>query len=171
MRRLPESARLSFRTWTHDDLDLAMTLWGDPKVTALIDARGVLDRAAVEARVAIEIENEKRFGIQYWPMFLKDGGELAGCAGLRPRDVEQRIFEIGFHVRTQFWGIGLASEAGRAVIDFAFNVLDASSLFAGHNPKNDASRRVLLKLGFTHTHDELYPPTGLLHPSYVLERA
>jgi RimJ/RimL family protein N-acetyltransferase len=68
------------------------------------------------------------------------------------------------------WGRGLATEAGRAVARFAFDDLGATALFAGHHPDNGASRKVLLKLGFVHTHDELYPPTGLLHPSYRLER-
>ena len=50
----------------------------------------------------------------------------------------------------------------------AFTVLGADAVFAGHNPRNAASRRTLLKLGFRYTHDEFYPPTGLMHPSYVL---
>jgi RimJ/RimL family protein N-acetyltransferase len=56
------------------------------------------------------------------------------------------------------------------VISYAFETIGAKALFAGHHPENAASRRVLAKLGFRHTHDELYAPTGLLHPSYLLER-
>jgi RimJ/RimL family protein N-acetyltransferase len=170
MKPLPESARLSFRRWSAGDLDLAMTLWGDPRVTQLIDGRGVLGRAEVEARLRREIELDAAAGVQYWPMFLKETGELAGCSGLRPRDLEARVYEIGFHVCARFWGLGLASESAGAVMRFAFVALGASALFAGHNPKNAASKRVLEKLGFRHTHDELYPPTGLLHPSYLLTR-
>ena len=51
---------------------------------------------------------------------------------------------------------------------YAFNTLGVKGLFAGHNPGNAASRRVLEKLGFRYTHDEYYPPTGLNHPSYLL---
>jgi hypothetical protein len=43
------------------------------------------------------------------------------------------------------------------------------ALFAGHNPANQASRELLARLGFRYTHDELYPPTGLMHPSYRLD--
>jgi RimJ/RimL family protein N-acetyltransferase len=43
-------------------------------------------------------------------------------------------------------------------------------VFAGHNPANTASRGLLARLGFRYTHDELYAPTGLRHPSYLLER-
>ena len=72
----------------------------------------------------------------------------------------------------QFLGVkvygGLAVEAARAVIEYALTTLGAAGLFAGHHPANEASRRVLIKLGFHYTHDEFYPPTGLNHPSYRL---
>jgi RimJ/RimL family protein N-acetyltransferase len=54
------------------------------------------------------------------------------------------------------------------VIEYAFNILGVKALFAGHSPANEASRRLLEKLGFRYTHDEYYPPTGLNHPSYLL---
>jgi len=167
---VPDSPRLAFRLWRADDVDLAMDLWGDPRVTALIDARGALDRGRVEARLRDEMELQARHGVQYWPAFLRDSGELAGCAGLRPRDPQAGVFELGFHLCARAWGRGLATEAGAAVVRFAFDQLHAAALFAGHHPNNAASRKVLLKLGFVHTHDELYPPTGLDHPSYRLER-
>jgi hypothetical protein len=43
------------------------------------------------------------------------------------------------------------------VIDHAFRGLGAQARFAGHHAANDASRRLLLKLGFVRTHEELYP--------------
>ncbi|HBE76468.1 MAG TPA: GNAT family N-acetyltransferase, partial [Firmicutes bacterium] len=67
-----------------------------------------------------------------------------------------------------FWGHGYAKEAARAVISFAFDTLEISSLFAGHHPGNDASHRLLIQLGFCYVGDEYYPPTGLNHPSYIL---
>ena len=41
-------------------------------------------------------------------------------------------------------------------------------LSGSHNPGNQASRHLLETLGFRYTHDELYEPTGLMHPSYLL---
>lgn len=167
----PPSERLTFRAWRAHDVEHALALWGDPLVTALIDARGALDRAAVEERLAVEIAFGERYGVQYWPHFLTTTGELVGCAGLHPREPDKRIFELGFHLCARFWGKGFAAEAARAAARFAFECLGATALFAGHNPKNAASARVLKKLGFRHTHDEPYAPTGLLHPSYLLARA
>ena len=90
--------------------------------------------------------------------------------GLRPYKPQDKIHELGYHLRRQYWGMGLAEEAGRAVVNFAFENLGAKALFAGHHPQNLTSRRVLEKLGFRFTHEELYPPTGLMNPSYLLTR-
>jgi len=53
----------------------------------------------------------------------------------------------------------------------AFGELKVAALFAGHNPANAVSRHLLGKLGFRFTHEELYEPTGLQHPSYLLTAA
>lgn len=162
------TARLGFAHWQPDDLPLALALWGDPGVTRLIG--GPLSADAAEARLASEIASLRAHGVQYWPIFLLADGEHAGCAGLRPYRPEDRIYELGFHLRTVYWGQGLATEAAQAVVTFAFETIGAAALFAGHHPDNAPSRRVLEKLGFRFTHDELYAPTGLHHPSYLLTR-
>lgn len=162
------SRLVGFRRWRERDLPLAMELWGDPEVTAYIG--GPFTEERVRSRLAHEIAQEQEFGVQYWPFFLLGGNRHAGCAGLRPYRVEERIYEFGIHLRSAYWGRGLAEEAARLVIDYGFVTLGAAALFAGHHPQNEASRRLLLKLGFVHTHEELYPPTGLLHPSYILRQ-
>jgi [ribosomal protein S5]-alanine N-acetyltransferase len=107
-------------------------------------------------------------GVQYWPIFLLATGEHVGCCGLRPYRAEEKIYEVGVHLRRAYWGQGYAGEATRTAMGYAFDTLGATALFAGHNPANEASRRVLQTLAFRYTHDEYYPPTGLDHPSYIL---
>jgi len=160
--------RLGFHHWTPEDLPLAMALWMNPEVTRLIG--GPLSPELVEERLRREIELQESLGVQYWPIFLRATGEHVGCAGLRPYQRTTDIYELGFHLLPASWNKGLAQEAARAVIDYAFTTLGARGLFAGHHPENAASRRVLEKLGFRYTHDELYAPTGLMHPSYFLDR-
>lgn len=158
--------RLGFDHWSAGDLPLANALWGDPKVTALIG--GPFTEDDVEARLAREIDLLRTYSVQYWPIFLLENDEHVGCAGLRPYRMEEKVYELGFHLRWEYWGRGLAVEAARAVIGFAFDTIGAKALFAGHHPQNSASQRVLAKLGFQLTHEEFYPPTGLQHPSYLL---
>jgi ribosomal-protein-alanine N-acetyltransferase len=162
------SAHLGFRCWSDQDLPLAIELWGDPEVTALIG--GPFTPEIVRARLAKEIRQMQEHGLQYWPVFLLDGKQHIGCAGLRPYRVEERVYEFGVHLRPAFWGRGLAKEAARTVIDYGFGTLNAEALFAGHHPSNEASRRLLLNLGFVRTHEELYAPTGLMHASYRIRK-
>lgn len=163
------SKRLGFRRWREEDFPLAMELWGDREVTAYIG--GPFTEKMVRSRLRQEIKQEQETGLQYWPLFLLDGNRHTGCAGLRPYRLEDRVYELGIHLRRDYWGKGLAMEAARSVIGYGFGTLGATALFAGHHPRNEASRQLLLKLGFVHTHEELYKPTGLLHPSYLLRRS
>ncbi|HXW89261.1 MAG TPA: GNAT family N-acetyltransferase [Terriglobales bacterium] len=164
-----KSARLGFRCWRPEDLTLAIELWGDPAVSALIG--GCFTPEMVRARLAKEIEQMKEYGMQYWPLFLLESDRHVGCAGLRPYRMEAGVYELGVHLRPAFWKRGLAKEAGSAVIEYAFSTLNAKALFAGHHPANQASRQLLLRLGFIPAQDERYPPTGLMHPSYLLPKA
>ncbi len=163
--------RLGFRYWRAADVALAYGLWGDPRVARWIDARGRLSREQVRERLTREINSHKNHGIQYWPVFRLDTAAHVGCCGLRPYKKENRVYELGFHICPPSWRKGYAIEAARAVIAHAFERLHAAALFAGHHPRNRASRQLLGKLGFQYTHDEYYAATGCQHPSYRLEQA
>jgi len=162
------TTRLWFRTWREDDFPLAIALWGDPHVTAFIG--GPFSDDQIRQRLEKEIALQRDHRLQYWPIFLREGLAHVGCCGLRPYDSKQGIMEIGFHLRPEHWGKGLAIEAARAVMAYAFGPLRAKALFAGHHPDNDASRKAVQRLGLRYTHDQLYPPTGRNHPSYLLTR-
>jgi RimJ/RimL family protein N-acetyltransferase len=170
MRFFLKTQRLKFRTWSDHDVALALGLWGDERVTKYIYAQGKLSEDEVRGRLEQEIANDKKFGIQYWPIFLKSTNAHIGCCGIRPYDPEGDIEEIGFQIRADHWGCGFATEAANAVINYAFTKRSVKGLFAGHNPNNTVSRHLLKKLGFRYTHDEFYPPTGLNHPSYIMMR-
>jgi RimJ/RimL family protein N-acetyltransferase len=160
------TARLGFRPWENEDLPLANELWGDPEVTRFLGGPFTADW--IGTRLKSEIGLQREHNMQYWPMFLLENGAHVGCCGLRPYEPSQHIPEFGFHLRPEYWGQGLAVEAGRAVIEHAFGALGAHALFAGHLPENERSRSALLKLGFKYDGMKVYPPTGVLEPAYLL---
>ena len=165
-----QSARLGFRVWRESDLALARALWGDPAVARFIAVGGFAE-GQIRARLEHEIETQRRYSIQYWPIFLVATGEHIGCCGLRPHGADPGTPEFGVHIVSRHWRQGYAFEAATRVIDHAFRIVGANALFAGHNPSNTASRGLLTRLGFAYTHDEFYEPTGLHHPSYRLTRS
>jgi len=163
-----KSKRIGFRTWSLDDMELAIDLWGDAEVSKFIG--GPFSNSQVSGRLLIERTIIRRHNIQYWPIFLLATNEFIGCCGLRPYQPTERIYELGFQIKSSCWRNGYAGEAARAVIEYAFTYLRASSLFAGHHPENIISKNLLEKLGFQYAYDEYYEPTGLYHPSYLLKR-
>ena len=162
--------RLVARSWQIEDLPLAMELWGDPAVTALIDSRGKLTNAQVGEKLRAEIERERSGGVQYWALFDHRNGEFVGCGGLRPwvYTPGEANFEVGFHLVRRCWGKGFGTEAALGALEYAWEKLQLSKVYAGHHPDNHASEKILKKLGFEFIENVFYEPTGLMHPSYVV---
>lgn len=163
-----KSQRVGFRWWTAEDLPLARELWGDLEVTKYFG--GPFSEDEIRQRLERELSRARAHQFQYWPMHWLADGEFLGCCGLRPYKLDEGIPELGFHLRPKCWGRGLAVEAAKAVIEYAFGELGVKGLSAGHHPGNGNSRKVLEKLGFRYTHDELFPALGIEIPYYLLRR-
>ena len=90
----------------------------------------------------------KRFAI------TRNGG-LIGSIGVEAG-------EIGYWLAEAYWGKGYATEAARAVTDHAFEVMGLERMVARYRIGNEASRRILLGLGFTELgeEDEFSKATG-----------
>lgn len=164
------TTRLKFSIWGDQDITSALELWGNPETTKFIIADGKMSEHQIKERLNKEIATYEKNGIQYWPVYLKETNDFIGCCGLRPYDPENIILEMGIHLNDKFWRKGYAYEACSAIIDYAFKNFKVNGIFAGHNPKNVASSKLLTKLGFKYMKDEFYPPTGLYHPSYMITK-
>ena len=151
------------------DLPLARSLWGDPAVTRLISRNGFTE-SEIGDRLAREISSQIEHGIQYWPIFLQSDGVFVGCCGLRQRSARPAIPELGFQIGSAHCARDTRWKRLAAWSGYAFESKGFEALFAGHHPENIASSALLARLGFSHLHDEFYPPTGRMHPSYTLYR-
>jgi RimJ/RimL family protein N-acetyltransferase len=76
-------------------------------------------------------------------------GQVIGACGFM--QVDRHPPEIGYWLGAKHWGEGYATEAVRAVIDYAFTDLDCEALQAAARVTNPSSRRVLEKCGFQWT--------------------
>lgn len=81
--------RVGFSIWSKNDFVDALELWGDQKVTQFITVSGKMSDSEVKSRLDKEIENNRVYGVQYWPIFLIDTGQHIGCCGLRPYNMEK----------------------------------------------------------------------------------
>jgi ribosomal-protein-alanine N-acetyltransferase len=77
------------------------------------------------------------------------GKSMIGGIGLEPgTDIFQRSAEIGYWLGEPFWGRGIATEAVRAITNYAFSTFNLCRIYAGVFEWNPASMRVLEKAGY-----------------------
>jgi len=138
--------RLGFRQGSLT-IQFSLSIYGEMPTFARF-LGGPFSEEQIQNRLAREIANRHAHRVQYWPLFLLADGDFVGCCGLRPRQPEEKIFELGFHLLRAYWTKGLCEESAHPVISHAFESLAASALFAGHHPKNFTTQKALGKLGF-----------------------
>jgi aminoglycoside 6'-N-acetyltransferase len=80
---------------------------------------------------------------------LREGGTLVGDVGMSPADGEPGVLKVGYTVAPEHQGSGYATEAVRALIAYAFDVLGADVVRIYADADNLASIRVAEKAGLT----------------------
>lgn len=165
--------RLGFSHWKQENIDLALSLWGNRDVTRYLSENGFTEEAIIE-RLQYEINSQNKDGVQYWPLFLLENDEFIGCGGLKAsdpyvEDLRAGVYQLGVHLLPPMWGKGYLTEAMHTLIRYALEELKACNLFAGHHPQNDTAHHVLVdKLGFFPHSKIFYRPIGLMCPVYFL---
>jgi RimJ/RimL family protein N-acetyltransferase len=76
-------------------------------------------------------------------------GRFLGATGLPNFDWNQRVFEVGYWLRTSAWGRGYAGEAVQLLARLVFEELSGVRLELRCDARNDRSRRVAERLGFS----------------------
>lgn len=133
--------RVVLRTWTAADVELISRVWCDPDTMRFA---GVVDRSKVARSLATGLRAFAERGVCLWAVEVD--GELVGDCGFHALD-DGRL-ELGYHLRADRWGRGLATEAARAVIDYARRALPGRAIVAWVHPDNPTSGAVLRKCGF-----------------------
>jgi [ribosomal protein S5]-alanine N-acetyltransferase len=155
-----ETERLYSRPWRPDhDAEAAFEMYGDPEVVRYIGGELLADIAMQRQRLAAILERHALWAGRYgsWPLLDKQSGELVGTSLLKPlpasgtgRQPSEDI-EIGWHLVRRHWGRGFASEAGRGLLRYGFDVLGLDRLHAVVDPPNARSLAVARRIGMRHT--------------------
>jgi ribosomal-protein-alanine N-acetyltransferase len=62
--------------------------------------------------------------------------------------------ELAYWLGPEFQGKGIMTEAGKKIIDFAFNEIGLNKLVVGHHIENDNSKNLIERLGFKYLYTE-----------------
>lgn len=162
-----QTSRLILREFSPGDADALALVVSDPETMRFYPAP--FGRAGVEQWIA---RNQRRYaqdGHGLWAMILKASGELIGDCGLTVQEVDSvKEIEIGYHVRRDLWGQGLATEAARACRFLGFSGMSVERLISIIRPENLPSRRVAEKIGMVLWKEAVW--RGLLHLIYAIQR-
>ncbi len=139
--------RLRLEPLDDPHLDGLYELNRDPVVMRYITGQAE-DRAQAQEMIDRVKARWAQYGHSWWAFIERDGGQLvgAGCIQHLGRDPANPL-EIGWRLRQDRWGRGLASEAARAMAAFAFDDLAAPLLCAVCQTENVASAKVMQRLG------------------------
>ena len=114
-----ETPRLALRQMTLDDLDYIAALIGDAETMRFWQRPFTRDETV--AWVERQMERYATAGHGYWLAIDRKSGEPRGQVGLIDQQVDGVLeHEIAYIVDKRFWRQGLATEAARAVRDWAF---------------------------------------------------
>jgi [ribosomal protein S5]-alanine N-acetyltransferase len=136
--------RLVLRPWTFGDVPHVLAYANDEEWGRYLPVPHPYLEADARKFIAAQVLHDRteRFG---WAVEL-DGRAIGGLDLLLLED--EQLGELGYAIARAFWGRGLATEAGRAVIDAAFRgCARLTRMRASADARNLASARVLEKLG------------------------
>lgn len=142
--------RMVLRRFAPGDAPLLHALDADPEVMRYLSGGSPTPLALIEAEILPAFIASSADGRGYWAAHAAAGGAFLGWFGLRPPgDPALPGAELGYRLRREAWGRGLASEGVAALVAHAFGTLALAQLMAITYEENAASRRVLEKAGFT----------------------
>lgn len=164
-----ETDRLRLRKPLPSDQTFFTRLYGNPEVMAHIPPdRKAASPEEAEERLGRILSHWQAHGYGMFVVVLKDDPEQeAGYCGLRFLP-ETRDIELGYIIDQPFWGMGIASEAAWACVDYARGVLGAGRLVSMTDPGNRGSQRILEKLGFVPSASDDGVYHGMHHAFFVL---
>jgi len=141
-----ETDRLLLREITYQDADDLLEIWADPEAMRLFPQ--TLDREEMSAWIGRNLKRYEEYGHGLWAVILKSDRQFAGDCGLVMQEVDgTEELEVGYHFKSRHWGTGLATEAARACMNYAFNQLGRRRIISMIRPENLSSRRVAERNG------------------------
>jgi RimJ/RimL family protein N-acetyltransferase len=168
--------RLRLEPVTDEHLPLLVELNSDPEVM-----RFLIGRAATPEETYAEwarrrgAQSDEERGLGYWVGFER--GTFVGWWSCSAYADDPATAGLGYRLRREAWGRGLATEGCGAMVAHAFAIVGIDRVVAGTMAVNTRSRRVMEKLGMRHVRtwheefDEPLPGTEQGEVGYELTRA
>ena len=142
------TARLRLRPFKQDDAAALFRIFSDAEVVRFWSVGAWTELAQAQTMIDEALAAYREGGLYRYAIALADTDELIGICNLRGFFEQNRRCELGYALGSAHWGRGYAFEALDALLGHAFSALDMNRIEADIDPRNDASARLLERLGF-----------------------
>jgi RimJ/RimL family protein N-acetyltransferase len=158
-----ETPRMILRRWREEDVAPMAAINADPEVMRWIRDGSVRDEQQTRDGIAAWEREWETEGFGLFALEVRDTGQLAGFTGLAVPHFLPEVLpavEIGWRLGRVHWGRGLATEAAKAVAAFGFEERGLERIVSIAQVGNEASERIMAKLGMHLQRETVSPGTG-----------
>lgn len=140
--------RVRLRQVVDSDAPALFDLFGDPAVARYLGIPLLVDLDDARRMVDEIVDGARSGELLQWGLTADGDDRLVGACMLARISWPSERAEVGFAIGAAHWGRRLASAAVPLVIEHAFDALGFHRLEADVDPRNEASLRLLERLGF-----------------------
>lgn len=165
--------RLLLRTWNEGDVDIICEMMQNSEVNRYLSPHNLDKLPTIEVISKSSIRNIAEKGYGYFICEEKDTRKVIGMMGLNYTQIANRYFPcytISWILGKEFWKQGYAKEAAQAMIAYAFDTCKITKICACTVVDNQASRKVMERLGMKYVDTFSFPGIETSSPcsSHVL---
>lgn len=148
--------RVSWRELSLDDAEAIVDLMSDERVFRYALDTEMPDVTVYRAFLSEYADTVSAADRTRYKLALTVDGRVIGTGGVEMRHASASYGEIGYMIHPDMWGKGFGTEAAALLVGFAFDQLKLHRVWAGADPANVASTRILEKIGMRYegTHRE-----------------
>jgi RimJ/RimL family protein N-acetyltransferase len=143
-----DAPRVRLRWLKANDVDALFAIFSDEVMMRYWSTTPMKERAEAEKYLASIHAGFADKTLFQWGVERKEDGEVLGTCTMFSIHRASMRAELGYCLRSPYWGQGYMGEALAALIDFAFGSLELRRLEADVDPGNAASLRILERMGF-----------------------
>ncbi len=154
-----ETERLYLRQWQASDFAPFAEMNADPKVMEYFPKLLTTSMSNTIAKKCQSLIDDNGWG--FWAVSLKETDTFIGMVGLNNANADMPCspaVEIAWRLHNDYWGLGYATEAARASLNFAFDTLGLDEVVAFTAVINKRSQLVMERLGMTNTQEDFFHP-------------
>jgi len=160
-----ETPRLILRDWRESDYESYISLNADAEVMEYFTSVRTPEQTL--AQIGRFTSHLEKYGFGFWAMERKDNWQFIGFTGLTHAPFDEWFtpcIEIGWRISKANWGMGFATEAAKACLDYGFDILKFNDIYSFTSVHNKRSEQVMIKTGMQKAGEFDHPDIEKGHP-------